>query len=359
MGINQPTLLAPRQEQREEKTEKKSWQERLIEGLKIAQGITGIVADVGQIKHNSLRNKDLEDQRQGILTNDQFLNATGEDFEVVPVGTEGAMPFKRRGDGGALLDTPLRRVAKPQKTALQQITIPDPKTGKPMTTFVREEEGAQYNAYQAPRETKPDALSKVDYGKAAQSAGDKFRDDAAKPLMAIDAAGEAENLVKLAETNPAAAAAAVRKLARASGDSGVMSDSDVQAFGGSQAMTDTFARIFERAKSGTMTPDDVKYATEVAQVLKSNAESAYGSLATDAATRFKANFGGDDDDIYLRITGKQRQKAKATPAAPGQKQGAGEAFAAPSDAPTGPSREEIEAELQRRGVKPRGATGGF
>jgi hypothetical protein len=367
MAINQPTLRAVPQEQREPQEKKKDWMERLIEGLQIANGITGVVKDVGDIKHNSIRNQAAEDQQNAILSNDQILSATkGGEFEVVQRGPdgklpEGAMDYKRRGPDGEVIDSPLRRVAKPKAPlggTWRTVAGPD---GKPVERWLPDGSPDQPAYVKPDAPAKPDTLSKVDYGKAAQSAGDKFRDDASKPLMAIDAAGEAENLVKLAETNPAAAAAAVRKLARASGDSGVMSDSDVQAFGGSQAMSDTFARIFERAKSGTMTSDDVKYATEVAQVLKANAESSYGALATDAATRFKANFGGDDDDIYLRITGKQRKRPETglPPKNGSPKQGAGEAFAAPADAVPGPALSDIDAELAKRGVKPRGASGGY
>ena len=133
MALQQMSVVGPRAEARAEKKEKKDWVERVIEGLQIAGGITGIVRDVGQIKNNSLRNDALEDQAQGGLSSDQHLDAikSGE-FEEVPKGTEGAMPYWRRGPDGERLDTPLRRVAKQEKPKSPlRDWVPGVRGGKP------------------------------------------------------------------------------------------------------------------------------------------------------------------------------------------------------------------------------------
>jgi hypothetical protein len=60
MGINQPSFIAPRQEVRSEKKKEKSWVERVVEGLQIANGITGVVSD-----YQSIQNvRETRDQRQ-------------------------------------------------------------------------------------------------------------------------------------------------------------------------------------------------------------------------------------------------------------------------------------------------------
>jgi hypothetical protein len=352
VALNQVAVIGPRAETREPEKQEKDWWEKVMEGLQIAKSVTGIATDVQQYQKNSNDLQAQEDKVAGRMAPADLAElqkthdlSTAEPPET-PLG--GVVKLSRRGGEGQP-DTPLfasiRKKAEPQR--LTKITRPGP-DGKPVTEMVPLEEGKTYPVYEKPEVAKSDSLSPIEYGKAAQSAGDKFRDDASKPKMAIDAAGEAENLVKLAQTNPAAAAAAVRKLARASGDSGVMSDSDVQAFGGSQAMTDTWNRMFERAKNGTMTDDDVKYATEVAQVLKSNAQTAYDGMADDAVSRFEANFGGKPDDIYKRITGRARVETKQVANPAGPKQNPGEAFAGPADGIAAPSVMDIEAELARR-----------
>lgn len=152
MAIQQMQIVAPRAEQREPKEKKKDWVERVIEGLTIAKGITGIVGDVGTIKNNNLKNAELEDQSKGILSADQFIK-TANDFEVVPAGTPGAMPYQARGKDGTLVDTPLRRITKKESPLGQFVKGIGP-DGQPEWQFAQKG-GPNVKAYQEPKTTAP------------------------------------------------------------------------------------------------------------------------------------------------------------------------------------------------------------
>lgn len=99
MGINQPTLIAPRQEQREPKEKKKDWVERVIEGLQIAKGITGVTTDYQTIKKYQAERAALQDARDGIITKKMDLDYTQEGMQRVDPSTPGATRAKvRTGD---------------------------------------------------------------------------------------------------------------------------------------------------------------------------------------------------------------------------------------------------------------------
>jgi hypothetical protein len=150
MAIQQMSVVGPRAEQREPQEKKKDWMERLIEGLQIANGITGVVKDVGDIKGNSLKNQQLTDNAEGILTPEQHLSALkGGDIQEVAPGTPGAMPYRRRGKDGDLIETPLMRVTK-KETPLGQFVKGIGADGKPEWQFA-EKGGTPVKAYVEPK----------------------------------------------------------------------------------------------------------------------------------------------------------------------------------------------------------------
>jgi hypothetical protein len=366
MALNQIQMMAPRPEPVRQEKEKKSDIEKIMEGVNLASGILGIAVNVqqirnqqGQIEGNELKNATLEDQRQGIGTLADKADLA-KSMEPVAIGTPGATTHRFRGQGGQVEELGLRipqKAGAPIETT--KVDRYDPRTGQTFTDIVENKPGQSF--IQPPkRDIQAEGFKKTEIGKAAQSAGDKLFDDVRPHREALDAAGEAETLLEMAKTNPAAAAPALRKMARASGEKGVLSDADAKAYGGSQAIADRFLRMAEQAESGTLPAEDVAFAVQVTQTMRARSEQAVGQIVDSSVSRFSKNFQVPPEQAYEMLTGGARKDPAAQTAA-----GQGGATAKPgvaygaSDASAGPSLSDIDKELKRRGVKTSGASGGF
>ena len=360
MALNQVGMIGPRAEPAKQEKEQMSDMDKILQGLQLANGVMGIAVNYQTFQNHRAQNAALEDSRNGILSKKEALEAQTKGLKLDAAPTPGAIEYRiRQAEGDAPEAFSKAYFSAPEKTKTEALkSVETIENGKRVTKFVEPKAGETFIS--PPKEEKPDTLSKVDFGKAAQTAGDKLRDDTSRYQTAISAAKNAEQLTDLASKNPAAAAAAVRQLARASGDSGVMSDKDVEAFGGSQSLMDRLARITERAASGKMTEDDVKYSKEVAQVLGQNATMGRDAVIDDAVNRFGANFGGKYDENYTRLTGRRYEpKPPAQDAPKTTSGGSGKAFAGPGGGYNGPGLSDIDKELAKRGVKPKGASGGY
>lgn len=98
MALAQISMIGPRAEQQKQEKPKKEAIDYILEGLQVAQGITGIAVNYQTIKSKMAENAVAEDKRQGILPiTDQAEMA--KDFDRVPANTEGSTLMKyRRGD---------------------------------------------------------------------------------------------------------------------------------------------------------------------------------------------------------------------------------------------------------------------
>jgi hypothetical protein len=363
MGLNQIQMMAPQQKQREPEKEKKSDIERIMEGVQLASGILGIGVNIqsirnqqGQIEGNEIKNASLTDARDGILTASDKADLATK-MEPVAIGTPGSTTHKFRGQDGAIEELGLRIPGKPEK-ALGTREVETLEGGKVVKKIVEDRAGQTFIAPPR-RDPAAEGFKQTEIGKAAQSAGDKLFDDVRPHREALEAAGEAETLLEMAKTNPAAAAPALRKMARASGEKGVLSDADARAYGGSQAVVDRFLRMAEQAENGTLPAEDVAFAVQVTQTMRGRSEQAVGQITDSAVSRFSKNFKVPPEQAYEALTGSTRKPAAETASQPGARPAAGTAYAAPSDKPAGPSLTDIEKELKRRGVKTGGATGSY
>jgi hypothetical protein len=129
MAINQVSVVGPRSESREPAKEKKDWVERVIEGLTIAKGITGITNDITQVQKN-WADKDAQDYAlRGGLTGPQLAAS-----DLVPgkEGDPGANVFILKDAKGEEVRTPLQKVTKqaPLGGSYQLVAGPDGKAVK-------------------------------------------------------------------------------------------------------------------------------------------------------------------------------------------------------------------------------------
>jgi hypothetical protein len=125
----------------------------------------------------------------------------------------------------------------------------------------------------------------------------------AKFQEAFDAASGAQNLVKLAASNPIAAGAAASRMARASGEVGVLTDHDIARFGGSKAFADRMKAFVQGAESGTMTRENIAFMTDLAEAMKTNAKTERNKVIQRNVSQYTNIWGGDYASNVADLTG--------------------------------------------------------
>lgn len=122
---------------------------------------------------------------------------------------------------------------------------------------------------------------------------DKLVQDTEKRLEASEDA-----LALLSTNNPIADEAAKRKIARLSGEVGVLTDADVASFGGSRAWLNRIQSVVDRGAYGTLTPEDRKLMLAMSQTLKEKAENQLTERAEHFAAQGAKRFGMDKEEAY-------------------------------------------------------------
>jgi hypothetical protein len=318
VALNSVAVVGPRSEASDPKEPKKDPLEQVLQGLNIANTAFGIAANYQTIQNKRLENKMLTDERNGLITAKNSADLQAKGLERTAPGEVGSSTYKvRTGEG----DNDFEQIGLRLPGKAKEITAVDTvdEKGNPVTKMVSKTEGL---TLPKPKEkVKPDTFKDTEISKAAQAEGNRLVSETSGYRGAIEASAAAGTLTELAKTNPVAAAASTRQLARAAGDKGVLSDADTKAFGGSQAIMDQLARIAERAETGNMTPDDAKYANEVATVLGAKAQANLDKTVENSTHRFTKNFGGNFEDNYERLTGTKyvaKKEGASTPAANGK-----------------------------------------
>jgi len=113
---------------------------------------------------------------------------------------------------------------------------------------------------------------------------DKFQKASEKSREALNYATKVEELVKA--NSPLSGAFVIRALARISGEVGVLTDQDVNAFKGSRAWTDRMQQAFEEATTGKLTDSNRKYILEAVKQLKSIENDVLKTKAEDYAKKY-------------------------------------------------------------------------
>jgi hypothetical protein len=210
-----------------------------------------------------------------------------------------------------------------------------------------------FETYTAPTAAKSDGFKQTDVAKAAQDEGNKLRDDVKGYREVVDSAGDAKELLAKAQTNPAATAPAMRRVARLF-EKGVLSDADVKDYGGSQAVFDQLMRYSEKASNGTLTAEDAQNATEIVDVALARAQTNMETMTGEAVDRFAYNYDIPRDQAYQRLTGRKYSTSKGGSGGGDQKATkpeSGTAIAAPAGTAENPAKtiETIDEILRRRG----------
>lgn len=129
----------------------------------------------------------------------------------------------------------------------------------------------------------------------------------------ILAAINIQKLADLSATNPIAKNAVPRFLARASGEVGVMTDRDVSAFQGSEAILARIDQMKTQWEKGTLTPENQKYMKELATAFERGARANQKQRIDALAKQYSGS-----DLSKEEIASKFVEDKAGTPASPVQ-----------------------------------------
>lgn len=358
MALAQISMVGPRAEQQKQEKPKKEAIDYILEGLQIAQGITGVAVNYQTIKSKMGENAVAEDRRQGILpVTEQAEMAKG--FDKAEPGTPGAIAQDyRKGDQVETVSwLPRKKEAalKPPSTRLITTVGPD---GKPEQRIVEDKPGLTLPSYVKPEKTsageKPpkstDGEKVVDkefakeYNDWTSGGGESARNEITKLKNVAD------NLRTGAVTTggmtgmfPDRMTTKETLSARADVESTVMNS--LKAILGNAFTEKEGQRIIKATWNESDTTEN-----NLARIER---------LVADLESKANAK---DEKSMYFSENGtlKGWKPSGRSSIAGGNKtrQNSGEAFAAPSDSVPTLDLNAIDAELKRRGVKT-GASGGW
>ncbi len=322
MALNQVSVVGPRSEAREPVEKKKDWMDRVMEGLHIAQGITGITHDVTSIQKNWADKDAQEFAARGGLTGPQIAQA-----DLVPAekGALGAYVYRTKNASGDEVETPLQQAAKPKPPlsgSYQLVAGPD---GKPVKKWLPSG-GPDQPAY-----VKPSSDGGEREGKRFDAAAERAQKGLNTQLNAVSeqiaSADDVIGIAKMGQENPVAAQSLGARIARAAGEKGVLTDSDAARYGGSAALSDKLNRYVTRSISGTLTDDDVKFASEFAETMREAGERRRTAITERAVNQFTAIHKGTFNDNYSLLTGYEYKAPAAKGLASPRTDPSGKAFA--------------------------------
>lgn len=167
--------------------------------------------------------------------------------------------------------------------------------------LIRDKEKAKLRPSSSPEPTEKEKRDRLN------QAGQKYDVESRKPREALASADETQKLAEMAKTNPRAAGALLGKLARAAGEVGVLSDQDIQRLGGSEALQERLERFIQKSTTDQkITDDDIKYAQELANVMRAGTKQRLDQIAADHVNRYRSIYGGDEGQVYKAITGRDK-----------------------------------------------------
>lgn len=126
---------------------------------------------------------------------------------------------------------------------------------------------------------------------------------------ALESADSAKKLAKMAKDNPISAGALMSKLARASGEKGVLTDNDIRRLGGSESIYERLERAGKKLTSDQKVTDaDIKFALQVVNAMEKGAQISIRKNKIKVARILAVNYNMKLRDAYERITGEKAPK---------------------------------------------------
>jgi hypothetical protein len=356
MALMQVQQVAPRSEPVKQEKEKKSAMEMILEGLQIANGVLGIANNVQSIRSSQRTIEDKDYAAKGGLTKEQETDAMAKGMTFSDTPQEGGtQTFIRtpEGDKGVFIKPP---GAKAKDAEVVGITVPGP-GGKPMTQFVKKEEGAKYDAYREPQKPTEDKTP----GNTADLRKEYNQQKTTQnTYQVIEGYKKIQNAFSKENPSPADEMSGLFGFMKMQDPGSTVREGEYASAENTRGIPDAILQAYNKAREGQkLSPEQRANFLAAADGLydaQLSAQEAIDKRYSDIATKFKV----DPNYVLEPSFGSTRQsRAEASKAKGGSRGGPGTALGAPSDAVPGVPLSDIEKELQRRGIKPKGASGKF
>ncbi len=325
MAQNQLSVIGPRSEVHQQKTKEPDTLDRVLRGLQIANGVLGIGVDFTSIQKNMDERQQLADERAGIITRKQELDAQKGGLQQVPAGTAGstAYTFGEGPDGGTAQRS---YIAPPKETAIRtpgtrEISTKNP-DGSETKQIVPDIAGTKFESA-APKE-KPARDITVSERNTLQSQYDRNPQVRAN-AMVVSSYEDARELMK--DPSPASDQALIVAYVKAFDPTSVVKESEAetaQAMG--SLMQRAEAKFAQMAGNGRLTDaqradlfKQIQVKAKTAATRQAEIDKQFTGLAT----------GRSVDPKDIRFSNMPKFDAEPTAAAPAGQPAAAAALAPP------------------------------
>jgi hypothetical protein len=328
MGVQ---VVSRRQEpvQREEKVD--PW-ERVLQGIQIAGGITGVAVDFQNFQDLKEKRAVRQRREEGVFNVPEQLELSKSGFDIGPE-QEGPQPPDAIG-----FQTPegQRMIARPGLTPEQK-------------QLATEREDARKVKAIADRE----ALKLEEADKLFDMKQDFRKDKLVVKAIEKHQTGEFVNEL-LKKEAAVIDSVALRQIFRLSGDVGAIRENDLRDLGADPSLIEQAKLFTNRLTIGQrISPDDRKLLSEMSSAVQATSRRDVNRIATDLANSGAARIKGMNSKELLEFLDPAAQFPEAQAVAPSQ----GIAAQPPSQDVPQPDPQDVEAELIRRGLlQPRGGT---
>lgn len=357
-------MIGPRAEQREQKERKKDTMDHILEGLQIAQGITGIAVNYQTIQ-DKIANRKMETERfadeRGGINSQKDKAAYFASHNPVAKGTPGALEASfRKGDQVETVSwLPRNKEAGLKPPGTRAIQTVDAQ-GRPVTQIVEDKPGLTLPSY-----VKPEKTAAAQEKPLKSTDGEKVVDKEFAKEYNDWTSGGAESarneIVKLRNV-----AESIRRGQVTTGGMTGMFPDIMTTKETLRARADVESTVMNSLKAILGTAFTEKEGQRIIKATWNESDTTENNLArierliVDLENKARAK---DDKSMFFSKNGtlKGWKPSVGTHVAGGgnkKGQNDGEAFAAPADSVPTLDLNAIDAELKRRGVKA-GTSGGW
>lgn len=354
MPLNQVQVVGPRSSGSEQKAPKKTDLERVMEGLQLANSVLGIGSNIQSIRANS-RTIDAKDyEAAGGISKTEEIDAMAKGGLRVPVGTEGSVKTGiRTPEGKTEYIGLVPPKPKTERVPTRVVETPGP-DGKPVQKIVEDVAGGQYPAYQKPEPKKED--------KTAGNTADLRKEyNSQKTTQNSYQVVEAYNKIQGAAKggSPTDDMSLIYGFMKMQDPGSTVREGEYASAENTRGIPATVLQAYNKAIDGQ------RLAPEQRANFLSSAEGIYDAQLKAQETvdkRYESIAKQFNTDPQFVLEPQfQATRAARVQQTPGQGRlgGSGMALGAPKDAVPGADLNAIDAELKRRGLKPRGASGGY
>jgi hypothetical protein len=319
MSVNTVSVVGPRSEPQKQEKEAKDPLDTILQGLQIAQGVTGIAVNYQNFNKLRAENSQLEDQAKGIVSQEGVMKNQTAGLRPAKEGEEGAVNYKvRTGEGDeGVKEMPFILQGKTEKESgsVQKVMGPN----GPIYAFVTGKEKEPYKPVIEPKDPKED--------KTPANTADLRKEYNNQPTTKTTY-GVVENFNKieqnLANKNPTGASdmSLVYSFMKMNDPTSTVREGEYATAENAGGVSDKIVNVYNRLKDGQrLTPEQRQAFAEEAKGLlgaQLKAQEAVDRRYADIANKFKLEPSFIVEPSFAELRKPPQNSPSAQPGGPGQ-----------------------------------------